>query len=1836
MATVDERIVSMKFNNKDFEQNAEKSIKTLDKLKSALKLDGAKKSFDGLKTASSNLNKELSSALNLVVNGVDAINKRFTILGKIGDNIKSQIAGALTSVATEAAKTVSALSPLTSMGSIVAQTAGLVSSSIQSMTPSANLAAGWQKFGDKTKAVQTIVAQGFGLDEVNSQMERLNWFTDETSYNFTDMVSEIGKFTATGQGLTESVTAMEGIALWAAASGQGAQKASQAMYQLSQAMGKGALRYDDWKSIQNASMDTKEFREQAVGAAEALGILKKTGEDTYKVLASGNEFSLSEMFASEALTKEKWFNKDVMMSVFQRYAEAVDQIYEYAEEKGITASEAIEELGGSIDALALKWFKAGQEARTFEDVIDSVKDAVSTGWMRTFELLFGNAEEATQVWTWWANNLWDAFAASGEARNEMLAGWKEMGGYQATIEGISWAWHGLANVLDIVKTAWEKVLEPINSTDLFNFSEDFKKGAEAFYKFFGDAYSDEYDALWDKAYKNGYVTTDQIINELDRRGGPAEARAKDLAATVEGLASALDLVKTVLVAIKSSFIDPVLDKLPDKITKVLDKTGEMGRNFKAFVDKLKASGEIEKKVQGIATWFSNAGKTISSAAKKVKEFLDKAKNLESVKTLMDKLSKVKLGVFDRLKGFFSTIKNVDLPLPSMETLLGIVDMLAGVVNKVISGFQFGAGIVKTFFDNLDLKKVKEDIQTFGDKIGEVISGILENKNLRESAKTAGQNILAGLKDALSEVDIWDALKNIGKGALIGKAVLNIASFFETITKSAKDVASIPSGVIELLTQVKDTLSAYQTELKTESIKNIAIAIVALVAAFWILSVIDEGAMANAVAAITLVGLVVALIVGMMAKLQEAKSKISAAQAAVEQARGVTSALQNLVNQIGGALRIVATELGEGLKKMLKSFGKAAIIGSIGAAFLMIAASVGVLVLAFKAFNDAFNKDPEGMTRAVIIMSGLALGIGVMVGMLTSMQKNTYAIAEVGSTFLKIAGAMVLIGLALKIVAGIKGDVVTAGLVMGGLAGVIAVLMLISNQIGGSEVSQMGTAFLKMAGSIAIMGVALRILASADPWSIVASMLAMSVTLIAMAKAMQMISQIDASSAAKAMLQATLAVIAIAAAAAIITKSGASFKQVGVLLLAFAGAMAVFLGASWVAGLPGIAQGMIVLSTAVEKLGIAVLAAGVGVLALGAGMKLLEGISPDRIANIFTGLAQGLINFMEVILANLPTVIKFAGVLVAGIAAGILAKKALVALAGVETMAEFIKGVVQALPTLGPLVLTGLGLLLGMILEWLGVKIGPLIQTIVKLLIIVIDELSIALIDLAPRIVDAIGYLFLAVENAISSSIARIGRILITGIINMARPLLELFGVNVDDILAKVDGFFDVVDNTIGEQGDYIKGELTNEINEVRGSMGNDIDALTGDAETKFGQMGGKSGDAYNSALEERIGGADMQDAAIAEKLWSKNQAHQDGSERGSDFMTGMGEGLQSGAMGVLESVGKGFDRSSAVDYGHEYGSGYSEGVGDALDETSWSDYGIAIPEGIGEGIDGSSAAKDSATNMASGVDKAVTGMLGIASPSKVMESHGENVSIGFAQGIDANSYQATAEARSMAQGAATAANSQRQNFYNAGSYAGQGFVQGLRAWLSASTAAGRQIAANALDAARQRLNENSPSKEMRKVGSYAGQGFVIGLQSWVEKSALAGERIADKVYEALLDPIERVKQIASDEFEVNPVVRPVVDLTNLQNRSNLFGYGMGSVRLANADFSGVMANGRIMTDMQDTVAKLNNSISELSKARPEINVAVYAQPGQDPRAIANAAIDKITREILRPDSPWKK
>lgn len=396
---MDRKVVEMQFDNAQFEKGVKTSISTLDKLKESLKFEGVDKGFDDIEKRSGKVD------FSGMRDAIDTVSYKFSALESIALGALLRIGERAVDAGIKLAKSLSV----------------------------DNVTAGWSKFEEKTKSVGTLIAQGYDLALVNEQLEKLNFFTDETSYSFTNMVAEIAKFTATGKGLEDSVTAMMGIANWAAMSGQNASTASRAMFQLSQAMGSGVMRKEDYKSIQNVSMDTKEFRQRALDAGIALGTLKKNADGTYQSLIKGaksSKFTISQF--ADHLTQDAWFTSDVMMKVYSEYAYAVDEVRNYMIENGVdTASEAMRQLAEinktetdenkkALMDFGLKALKAAQEARSWGDTVESVREAVASGFAKTFEIIFGQYDEAVDLWTDLAERLYEAFATPLNNFNDIL------------------------------------------------------------------------------------------------------------------------------------------------------------------------------------------------------------------------------------------------------------------------------------------------------------------------------------------------------------------------------------------------------------------------------------------------------------------------------------------------------------------------------------------------------------------------------------------------------------------------------------------------------------------------------------------------------------------------------------------------------------------------------------------------------------------------------------------------------------------------------------------------------------------------------------------------------------------------------------------------------------------------------------------------------------------------------------------------------------------------------------------------------------------------------------------------------------------------------------------------------------------------------------------------------------------------------------------------------------------------------------------------------------------------------------------------------------------------
>ena len=784
---LDKRVVRMEFDNSKFEKNVKQSQETLKKLDEQLEFKDGSKGIEKVEASLSHFQIVAFSVINRITNKIIDLGANF----------------------------VKALSV-------------------------DNISAGWTKFGQKTTSVATLAAQKIKMsgkviedtskkmEVINDQLDKLNFFSDETSYNFTDMIDNIGKFTAAGRSLDESVNAMMGIANWAALSGQNASVASRAMYQLSQALGKGYVQLIDWRSIGTANMDTQEFRETVLQTAVDIGELTKAGNEF--ITKTGKKFTLEQF--TESLSS-KWFTNDVLLKTLSKYSSAVQDVYEIASKEGISASEVLEKYGDQFDKFGIKAFKAAQEARTFTDVINATKDAVSTGWMTTAEQIFGGYEDAKNLWTELANELYGIFAEGGNFRNEVLNLWNTLEGrkdifgeHGSSNQGAFWnIYDAIIAIKDLIKDAWSGVFNSSDFTSETERAQDLASKLKEITSQIREITSRVLNNIRNnielKAVLSGLANTVGILVSLLKAAyfaiSPIVYAAKDLAKYLFNRIAAFGLnmkkVQSVTENINRvasklyysisnivEYINPtgILDSVIDTLSGILQELSKfdiinaIADWVKDFIDAMKSAGGNSESVQnilgGLASIIRVIGKLVIEVTKIISKYV-----LPIASIIIDTVSKV--------AGFLSGL---------LVTILGFVgDFITQLSNLILGkSSEFGelGDDIKNFVTDMlarlkklspVLKSIVSITKTFVDLIM-LLPKAIDKLFVNFTGKTFGENIIAFFDNLSKSIsNLYNKIQNGigGKGSNnLFDPIINLAN---GISSFLKGLWSILSGIISL-------------------------------------------------------------------------------------------------------------------------------------------------------------------------------------------------------------------------------------------------------------------------------------------------------------------------------------------------------------------------------------------------------------------------------------------------------------------------------------------------------------------------------------------------------------------------------------------------------------------------------------------------------------------------------------------------------------------------------------------------------------------------------------------------------------------------------------------------------------------------------------------------------------------------------------------------------------------------------------------------------------------------------------------------------------------------------
>ena len=995
----DTRTVEMRFDNKDFESNAKQTISTLDKLKSALKLDGASKGLTDVQKAADALDLDFKK----IDSSIDAVGKHFSILETIGT-------GALLRIGMQAVDVGAKL--------------------LKSLTID-QVSSGWTKLADKTTAVQAIMSnikddtskfddEFSKMEYVNSQIEKLNWFSDETSYSLTNMTDAVGKFVSKGVGLEDSVTAVEGIALWAASAGQNSQTASRAFIQLSQALGSGKMQIRDWMSIESANMDTAEFKELAITIAQNKGLIKE-GEVTI------DNFR-------DTLNKG-WMNKEVQLEAYKEYGSAIEEvskkIEEYAEANNgaeISASKAIQLIEAEnkelANSLGFKAFKRGQEAKTFAEVMIATSDAVSSKWMSVFEQITGNYIEQRELWTDLSNDLWEVFAAPIDRINNIFSVWKK--GFDG-ISGRSDFLGGLKNIFDILIHGY-KDEEGIQHSSIFG---AIKSGISDVL-----GLSDDVETLGKRLWNLTHR-----FKEWTDSLKPSEGTLTKIKNAVKGLATALKLIGKTIGAI----IKPFTNLFGDLIGKAASNLLDMSSSFGDWISNL-------EKLLDETNFFDNISNNIQNGIDTVRNSLNLLSESLTGMSIGELFGFVKEGILNSLVSFFGILKN----------------LFSGVNT---SEMNTGLGGLKSFFNNLSslFSRIKSSLSDADGPVFRIISAI--------------GRVFGRLSSVLSEAINKDGAFGLAKIAVKGGLAALLYELFSSLMsvfKGAKAVGGMLDDVGDVFSGLTKLLKANNFETITEGIKNLALSVALLALSVELLGTMDKSDLAQGlVALLALTGIIALLktIVGGITGLGGvgAAAAFIAFGVAIRLLTSSVNALGNMdTAKLGqGIAAIALLTLIFGMFKGLVGTVSGLNLIAAAAAFTLFGVAVDILAIGVYALG---SMDTGALVKGELAIAGLVLIFGLFRKLTASLGGVDLVAATASFAIFAIAVDILAIGV--RILGSMDGNDIVAGeIAIAGLVLIFGLFRKVAATIGGIDLIAATASFAIFAVSVDILAIGVKVLGS---------------------------------------------------------------------------------------------------------------------------------------------------------------------------------------------------------------------------------------------------------------------------------------------------------------------------------------------------------------------------------------------------------------------------------------------------------------------------------------------------------------------------------------------------------------------------------------------------------------------------------------------------------------------------------------------------------------------------------------------------------------------------------------
>lgn len=1838
--TVDERVVEMRFDNKQFESNVQTSLSTIGKLKQSLDLRGASKGLENVSAAAKTCN------LSGLTGAVETVQAKFSALEVMAVTALANI----TNSAVNAGKRI--ISALT-------------------IEP---VRSGFEEYETQINAIQTILAntesKGSTLQDVNQALDELNHYADLTIYNFTEMTRNIGTFTAAGVDLETSVSAIKGIANLAAVSGSTSQQASTAMYQLSQALAAGTVKLQDWNSVVNAGMGGQVFQDALKETARVHGI------------------AIDQMITDEGSFRETlskgWLTAEVLTETLSKFTG--DLTESQLKQMGYT-----DEQIASIIKMGQTANDAATKVKTLSQLFDTLKEAAQSGWTQTWELIIGDFDQAKELFTGISDSVSNMLNASADRRNNLLEGalsnnWEKLiskineagietktfeeqlketaTSHGLDVEALIEQYGSLEKVFRSGAASTDILKEAVNSlrsgmVDLSSVSRELDMWST------GDDVKKVQEALQKQGLDIGQTGVDGIL-------GPATQSAIKAFQELKGIEPTGIVDESTLNALKEATSETKnLTGNIDKLIDGIDKLGGREKLIESFKNIFKTLGDVVKPVKEAfnEVFPPTTSKQLSKLIDKFKSFTDGLKISDETS---DKLKRTFKGVFSAVdllkKGFSSIISPIGKFLGS-GGLNGIIDGLLNITASVgdfltslnesgnVSEFlsKLSDGIFDTFRGIAGvIDPALEKVESLGDVFSVVKTTIC---NAATNIFDAVKNVFSWIKENVSAGDLFAGLAGGGIFAVAKKLSGVLSTIKEGIEGLfEKKTSKIAEQFSDLLNGVKDAISSFTTGIKVASLVGIAAAIAILSVALNSIAKIDPDKVVTSLSAI---GVMLGELSGTLFVITKVLSKNGS--------KGLIKAGASMV-LIAAAVKVLAAamvkmadlsweKIGKGLTAMGGGLLElSAAMKIINGAKVSLSTSVAMLALAksCQMLGDALAK------FSVFSWDEIGRGLSAMGGALAEMTASLSVLSKAGGFGALLGGTGMLIAVQsldeisenIERLGNLSWEQIKRGLAaMGGALGEFTASLSILSAVGGFGSLLGGTGLLVAVQSLDEISENLERLGALSWDEIGKGLAAMGGALGELTASLGILSAVGGFGSLLGATGILIAVQALEPIAMALSNIGSlSWEEIGKGLAGMGGALAEFTAALSVLSLSGGFGSLLG--------GTAVLIAAQSLEPIATTLSEIGAMDWDEIAKGLVGMGGaltevGVVSALVGNLGGLGSLIGSASLTLGVQGLGELANA--LTIFGTMDWDEIGRGLTAMAGALGE---TALGGLLNTFSGFGAAAIAAMAEPLGNLAdsvkrwsgVIVPDGLGTQLGSLATGVqkfnfsgwgADAIGAMAIPLGD-LADSISKWKDVIVPdgigdGLSNLADGVkaFNFSGWGADamadvatplgtmaDSIKKWDGI--IIPEDLGTNLSY----LANGVYAWSTVGPSDIVGITEPLGTFADSVKKWNDVSIPSNLETALTG-------FANGINACNNVSVDNVTNVCTSVKDLGTAVSDiSTIDFSGSVSKLSDFAAAI--GNVSVSTDSFKI---LGTTIVTDFAASLKSGVSTVSEaGGELAEAVATGMRRTIDSIVKTASSIANSAKNSVANkksnfvtaGSSLMLGLAAGLRSSMGVVTSASGSAASAGASASRAYYSSFYSSGVYLVSGFAAGIRDNISSAASAAAQMASEASKAARSSLDINSPSKVFYRIGGFAGQGFVNALVDYSKAAYDAGSNIGLSAREGLSRAIYKATEIVSNGIDNVPTIRPVLDLSAVRAGANEIGGILGmdhAIGLSGnlGAITTMMAqnqNGN-SSDVVDAINRLGKKLNNLGNTYNNIGGVTY-----DDTSGVSDAIEILTRAVV--------